>query len=315
VIEACEESGSPDLPYYIEHLKARIGRPDLVVCLDSGCANYNQLWCTTSLRGMVVGNLTVEILREGVHSGDAGGVVPSSFRILRQILSRLEDENTGAIKPKACHVKIPAQRVAQARAVAKLMGKHVWDHFPFVKGAVPTHKDPTQAMLDRTWRPSLAITGAGGLPALKDAGNVLRPRTSVKVSLRVPPRVDAPAAARVVKKLLEQKPPHGAKVTFETEKNGSGWDAPPLAPWLEAAARDASKQWFGKPAMYMGEGGSIPFMGMLGEKFPQAQFFITGVLGPGSNAHGPNEFLDLRTGRKLTGCVAQMIACHAEQKG
>ena len=125
MIEACEESGSYDLPYYVDHLAARIGKPSLIVCLDSGCGNYDQLWLTTSLRGLTGGNLVVKVLEEGVHSGDASGIVASSFRILRQILSRLEDETSGRILPQELHVEVPAARLAQARRTAEVLGSAV----------------------------------------------------------------------------------------------------------------------------------------------------------------------------------------------
>jgi acetylornithine deacetylase/succinyl-diaminopimelate desuccinylase-like protein len=310
LIEAAEESGSTDLPAYIEALAGRIGKPSLVVCLDSGCGNYEQLWMTTSLRGIVSGNLQVKVLSEGVHSGDASGVVASSFRILRQLLSRVEDERTGEILLRALHVEVPAQRLAQARAAAAALGDEVFSKFPWVPGMRPVVRDNAELMLNRTWRPALAATGIEGLPPLQSAGNVLRPQTTLKLSLRIPPRLDPQAAARALKAALETDPPYGAQVVFEGEKASTGWDAPPLAPWLEAAADAASRTYFGRPAMSMGEGGTIPFMGMLGEKFPQAQFLITGVLGPHSNAHGPNEFLHVPTGKKLTCCVAEVIAAH-----
>jgi acetylornithine deacetylase/succinyl-diaminopimelate desuccinylase-like protein len=310
MIEACEESGSYDLPYYVDHLAARIGQPSLVVCLDSGCGNYDQLWLTTSLRGMGGGNLTVKVLEEGVHSGDASGVVPSSFRILRQILSRLEDETTGAIKPRELYVEIPPQRVEQAKITAKVLGDAVYSKFPLVPGMQTVTSDLAELVLNRTWRPALSITGAGGLPALDSAGNVLRPFTSVKVSLRLPPTLDAATAGNVLKKLLEKDPPYGAKVQFDLEKASAGWNAPQLSAWLERSVDAASRAYFGAPPAYNGEGGTIPFMGMLGEKFPRAQFLITGVLGPHSNAHGPNEFLHVPTGKKLTMCVAKVVADH-----
>jgi acetylornithine deacetylase/succinyl-diaminopimelate desuccinylase-like protein len=310
MIEACEESGSYDLPYYVDHLAARIGQPSLVVCLDSGCGNYDQLWLTTSLRGMSGGNLTVTVLDEGVHSGDASGVVPSSFRILRQILSRLEDETTGAIKPRELHVEIPAQRIEQAKITAKVLGDAIYSKFPLVAGMQPIATDVAELVLNRTWRPALSITGVGGLPPLDSAGNVLRPSTSVKVSLRLPPTLDAAKAGELVKQLFEKDPPYGAKVQFDLEKASSGWNAPALSSWLERSVDAASRAYFGAPPAYNGEGGSIPFMGMLGEKFPRAQFLITGVLGPHSNAHGPNEFLHIPTGKKLTMCVAKVVADH-----
>ncbi len=310
LIEAGEESGSPDLPAYLEHLIARIGRPSLVVCLDSGCASYDQLWMTTSLRGVVAGDLRVEILTEGVHSGDASGVVPSSFRILRQLLSRIDDENSGRVKLSGLHVEVPRERLEQARATAELLGSDLFEKFPFTPGAQPVTHDPLELVLNKTWRPALSVTGVEGMPPLGSAGNVLRPYTTVKLSIRIPPRLDPAAATRIVREALEKDPPYGARVTFSGDKSSAGWDAPPLAPWLERAVQRASMHFFAKPAMAWGEGGTIPFMGMLGEKFPEAQFLITGVLGPGSNAHGPNEFLHVPTGKKLTGSVASVIADH-----
>jgi acetylornithine deacetylase/succinyl-diaminopimelate desuccinylase-like protein len=311
LIEACEESGSFDLPAYIEHLAPRIGTPSLVVCLDSGCGNYDQLWCTTSLRGLVIGVLDVSLLREGVHSGDGSGVIASSFRVIRGLLERLEEAGTGAIRPTDLYVEIPRTRVMQAARAAEVLGDEIWNKFPTQPSVTPVTNNVGELILNRTWRPALAITGAGALPAIADGGNVLRPNTSLKLSLRVPPTLDASAALARVKTLLESDSPYGAKVTFTPGGANAGWNAPQLAPWLERALEDVSNQHFGKPPVFMGEGGSIPFMHMLGQRYPNAQFFITGVLGPGSNAHGPNEFLDLPTAKRLTLCVADVIARHA----
>ena len=313
LIEACEESGSGDLTFYVDHLADRLGTPGLVVCLDSGCGNYEQMWCTTSLRGVIVASLTVEVLREGVHSGDAGGIVPSSFRILRALLSRLEDEQDGKVLPPELWTEIPAARVAEARAVADALGDDVWDKFPLVDGLRPVATDVTELVLNRTWRPSLSVVGAAGLPPIADAGNVLRPATAVKLSLRIPPRVNAGDAVARLVALLESDPPNGARVRVTDVDGAAGWEAPALAPWLAESLRAASITYFGKPTMFMGEGGSIPFMGMLGERFPHAQFVITGVLGPHSNAHGPNEFIDLPTAKKITCCIAQVIADYSSR--
>lgn len=310
IIEACEESGSGDLPYYIDALSSRIGTPSLVVCLDSGCGNYDQLWITTSLRGLVSGTLSVSTLTEGVHSGAASGIIPSSFRIMRRLLSRLEDERTGRILPAAFQVEIPDDRLRQARTTAEVLGASLADEFPFQAGATPVSDDGEQLLLNRTWRPQLEVIGAAGLPALDQAGNVLRPHTTVKLSLRIPPTLDPTVATAALKRLLEADPPYGARITFEPEWEASGWNAPPLADWLEDALRMASREFFGTDACAIGEGGTIPFMGMLGEKFPSAQFMITGVLGPRSNAHGPNEFLELSMGKRLTACVAWVLAAH-----
>jgi acetylornithine deacetylase/succinyl-diaminopimelate desuccinylase-like protein len=311
LIEACEESGSYDLPHYIDALAARIGTPDLVVCLDSGCGNYEQLWCTTSLRGLASGVLRVAVLDEGVHSGDATGIVPSSFRIARQLLARIEDHATGAILPAAFHAPIPEERSRQAAAAAQALGDQVAGRFPFVAGAGAIDTDPATLILNRTWRPGLEVIGAEGLPSLASAGNVLRPATSLRLSLRLPPTCDATRATEALRELLERDPPYGAAVRFEPDWAASGWNAPPLAPWLGSALERASRRFFGKPSMYMGEGGSIPFMAMLGARYPRAQFLITGVLGPQANAHGPNEFLHLPTARRLSCCVAEILAAHA----
>lgn len=313
LIEACEESGSYDLPFYVDHLSSRIGDPSLVVCLDSGAGNYDQLWLTTSLRGMTAGVLRVDVLSEGVHSGDASGVVPSSFRIARDLMSRLEDPATGKVLMDELYVQIPQERIEQAKVAAAALGDEIYSKFPFVEGMRPVTEDLVELVLNRTWRPQVATIGMEGVPSLKDAGNVLRPYTSVKLSLRLPPTMHAETAGEMVKALFEKDPPYGAKVTFDYDKAGSGWHAPPLQPWLAASLERASEVSFGRGMAMMGEGGSIPFMGMLGEKFPRAQFVITGVLGPHSNAHGPNEFLHIPTGKKVSGVVAQVIADHAVQ--
>ena len=313
LIEACEESGSYDLPAYIAHLKDRLGTPSLVVCLDSGCGDYEQLWLTTSLRGMVGGGLRVDVLEEGVHSGLASGIVASSFRILRGLLSRLEDERTGEILPPAFHADIPPERIAQAQVAADALGAGVWTKFPFVDGMRPIAADGAELLLNQSWRPALAVTGLEGAPPLGGAGNVLRPFTAAKLSLRLPPTVDAQAVRLELKALLERDPPYGARVSCELEKAGSGWNAPPLAPWLEAALERGSQAAFGRGLAMVGEGGSIPLMGMLADMFPAAQFVITGVLGPNSNAHGPDEFLHLGMVKGVTAAMAEVLAAHATQ--
>jgi acetylornithine deacetylase/succinyl-diaminopimelate desuccinylase-like protein len=311
LIEAGEESGSPDLAAYVEHLSDRIGAATLVVCLDSGCGNYDQMWCTTSLRGLVHCELEVETLREGVHSGDASGVVPSTFRVLRQLLSRVEDEVTGEIKLAELHAPIPAERLDQARKAAETLGDAVFDKFPFHGATRPVASDRTELVLNRTWRPTLSITGAEGLPRIADAGNVLRPRTALKLSVRLPPSADAATAKAALVQAITADPPYGATITVTHAEGAGGWNAPPTAPWLERSLASASQTYFGQPVMGMGEGGSIPFIGMLGRRYPAAQFVITGVLGPKSNAHGPNEFLHLPTAKKLTCCVAEVLRDHA----
>lgn len=316
LIEASEESGSPDLPFYIDHLGVRIGTPDLIVCLDSGAGNYDQLWLTTSLRGNLIGNLTVKVLTEGVHSGIASGIVPSSFRILRSLLSRVEDEVTGRMKLPELFVEIPEERWKQARDTAAILGDGTWSGFPFAgstKPSAPQKSNDSNAelLLEKTWRPQLAITAMDGYPAPADGGNVLLPYSTAKISLRLPPTLDAKKARQALETALERDPPYDADVEFDVAGSDNGWNAPTLAPWLEASLNRASMAAFGKPVAFHGEGGSIPFMAMLGEKFPKTQFVVAGVLGPHSNAHGPNEFLYIPFVKKLSACIATILADHA----
>lgn len=306
LIEGCEESGSYDLPFYMEALADEIGTPDLVVCLDAECGNYDQLWLTTSLRGMLPGTLKVQVLTEGVHSGAAGGIVPSSFRLLRQLIERVENAVTGELVDALC-VPIPDWAHEQAADVAATLGALAVDRFPWAGGTRPDAVPPAELVVANTWRSSLAVIGLGGAPALADAGNTLRPFTAAKLMFRLPPTLDAEAAGENVKALLEADPPNGAEVSFELEHPQTGWRAPDRAPWLESALDQASRNHFGAPLKTMGTGGTIPFMKMLGDRFPDVQFAVTGVLGPKSNAHGPNEFLDIATGKRVTACVAQLL--------
>jgi acetylornithine deacetylase/succinyl-diaminopimelate desuccinylase-like protein len=331
LIETCEESGSFDLPAYLELLSPRLGDVKLVIALDSGCGNYEQLWVTTSLRGLIGGVLSVEILEEGVHSGMASGIVPSSFRIARKLLNRIDDVESGRILSEAFHAPVPPERVQQAHDAGRILGDTVWSSFPWVGCshepgqslparssqaagstaslyAMPTTTDPVQAILARTWQPALSVTGAAGLPQPDEAGNVLRPRTALKLSMRLPPTVDGERASAHLKQLLEDNPPYNARVSFKSDWAASGWNAPPTAPWLASLLEDCSQRHFSKNVAYIGEGGTIPFMNMLGSYFPKAQFLITGVLGPKSNAHGPNEFLHIPYVKKLTQVVTSVVA-------
>ena len=316
LIETCEESGSPDLLPYIDVLKPKMGDVGLVICLDSGAGNYDQLWLTTSLRGMAAGVLKVEILTEGIHSGDASGLVPSSFRIMRQVLDRLEDSETGRLLPQSFHCEMPVERKQQAQATAAILGDQIYKRFPWAHHdcggstlfAIPTTLDPVEALVRRTWMPTLSVTGAEGFPALKDAGNVLRPYTAFKLSLRLPPLIDAAAAVAELKALLEDNAPYQAKVTFHAQGASSGWNAPATAPWFEQALNSASMAHFQAPVGYIGQGGTIPLMNLLSQGFPKAQMMVCGVLGPKSNAHGPNEFLHVPYAKKLTAAVAQVMA-------
>ena len=309
VIECSEESGSPDLPAHLEALGDELGSPELVVCLDSGCGDYERLWVTTSLRGLVSVDLRVDVLTEGVHSGAAGGIVPSSFRIARALLDRIEASGDGRLLIDELFPEIPEERRVQAAQSAETLGRP--PTLPWAGGTHPATDDVAEQLLNRTWGPALEVIGADGLPPLADAGNVARPTTTLGLSIRIPPGVDPDEITARLTELLTEHPPAGAEVSVSPGWGATGWDAPPTAPWLADALEQASTAWFDKEPRWIGEGGTIPFMAMLGEQFPDAQFVVTGVLGPGSNAHGPNEFLDVAFAERLTGCIADVLHAHA----
>jgi acetylornithine deacetylase/succinyl-diaminopimelate desuccinylase-like protein len=315
LIEACEESGSVDLPAHLDALGDSIGDPSLVVCLDAECGNYDQVWCTTSLRGIVIGRLRVRVLTEGVHSGMATGIAPTPFRIAAQVLARIENPITGDLLLEELQTSVPKDRRAQVTAAAKVLGEGVAGKLPWAQGVKPLSNDPAELLINSTWRATLAVTGADGLPSVRSAGNVLLPELSFKLSLRLPPTTDPAKATKALREALERDPPYGAEVKFESEGGAGGWNAPAFAPWLEEAITRASREIYGRDAVHIGCGGSIPFMGMLGARFPRTQFFITGVLGPHANAHGPNEFLHIEYAKKLTACVSLVLADHARTVG
>lgn len=310
LIETCEESGSVDLPAYLETLE--LGDPSLVICLDAECGNYEQLWGTTSLRGIVLGRLHVRVLTEGVHSGMATGIAATPVRILSQLLARIESPVSGEILLDELSVLVPKDRLAQMRVAAQALGDTVAGKLPWAPGVQPVSNDPLELLVNTTWRATLAVTGADGLPPVSSAGNVLLPAVTYNLSIRIPPECDAARAAEAVREALESNPPYGAQVRFELLHAADGWNAPPLAAWLDESIQAASTAVFQREAVHVGCGGGIPFISMLGKRFPRTQLFITGVLGPHSNAHGPNEFLHIPYAKKLTTCVALVLADHAK---
>ena len=311
LIEASEESGSPDLPAHLDALGDRLGQVSLVVGLDSGAADYERLWVTTSLRGLLMATVRVEVLEEGVHSGSAGGVVPSSFRILRRLLDRIEDPDTGRVLVDELWSEVPDERAAQLAATADQIVDGM--AFPWAGRTRADHADAVALLRARTWEPSIATIAVDGFPPPDRAGNVLRPFTEATLSCRLAPTAAPVAAATALERALTADPPNGATVTVAVRGAEAGWNAPPTASWLLASIDEASAAHWGQPAAAMGEGGTIPFMGMLGERFPDAQFLITGVLGPGSNAHGPNEFLHLPMARRITAAVSHVLDAHARR--
>ena len=313
LIEFCEESGSPDLPHYMNLCSDLIGSPDLVVCLDSGAGDYKRFWTTTSLRGLIGASLRVDVLTEGVHSGGASGHVPSSFRIARQLLSRIEDQDTGEVLLDELKTDIPNYRLNETEKFVSILGNEVVEEFPWKENMKPSSEDNVEGVLRRTWRPALSVVGADGLPPSANAGNVLRPYTKLQLSMRIPPMVDPIKAQKALRKVLTEKPPYQSKITLDFEEGAWGWNAPETEDWLSSAMEKYSKIFYGESSGSLCEGGTIPFMAMLGEQFPKAQFVITGVLGPGSNAHGPNEFLHIPYAKKLTACVASILSDFPEK--
>lgn len=311
LIEASEESGSSDLPVHLDVLGDRLGEVSLVVGLDSGAATYDRLWVTTSLRGVLMGRLRVEVLTEGVHSGSAGGVVPSSFRILRHLLDRIEDPVTGRVLVDELWAPVPDERRQQIETGAdEIVGGLA---FPYTDGAGPGARTPAEILLARTWEPAIANIAMDGFPPADRAGNVLRPYTELTIAARLAPTADPAVAAAALTERLTADPPYGATVTFDVEGAERGWNAPTTAPWLHSAVDEASVAFWDQRSGAMGEGGTIPFMGMLGERFPEAQFLITGVLGPGSNAHGPNEFLHLPMAQGIAATVSHVLDAHVHR--
>ena len=313
VLETEEESGSPHLIDTLNRIKPRIGTPSLIVCLDSGAMTYDRMWITSSLRGVSAFDFKVQILQNGVHSGDASGIVPSSFRIMRQLLSRLEDCETGRIKLECLYSPLEPQVYKNMADVCNVIGWSFVKSFPFLEGAQTVDRDLVENMLNRAWRPTLSVVGANGLPEAATAGNVLRPSTTLRLSVRLPPRIKADEATERIKEVLTTNVPYGAHTEISREGKGNGWAMNQPRKWLEDAYQAASQEFYGNPALYMGEGGSIPFMGSLQELYPEADFLVIGVLGPESNAHGPNEMLDIPNYKKLTCCVAHILTEHAKQ--
>jgi acetylornithine deacetylase/succinyl-diaminopimelate desuccinylase-like protein len=312
LIEACEESGSPDLPAHLSSLidENKLGNVSLVVCLDSGAGSYDAFYLTASIRGMFMTTLTVTTLTEGVHSGGGGNICADSFRIIRQLLSSIEDEATGEMIPEL-QVSIPSRRIAQNKHTVAQLGSKIYEGFPLING-IPMCMDLEQLALNRGWKASLTVTGMDGLPPCAKAGNVLRPSTTVKLSIRLPPSYDHTKAFGIIKSKFEAALPPNARMELSPPVTAKGWDAPETEPWLEKALNRATSTMFPtctKPG-YIFEGGSIPFLGMLQDMFPRAQFCVTGVLGPHSNAHGPNEFLDIEYCKRVVTCVAAVVAGH-----
>ena len=313
LIEASEESGSPDLEAYLDALADHLGAVELLICLDSGALTYDRLWVTTSLRGLINVELTVRVLEHSQHSGSASGVVPSSFRLLRQLLDRVEDATTGTVLVESMHVTIPEAEMRSAHDLAAEFGDVIAKELPTVAGLELMGRSAEDRLIQRTWHPTLSVIGMSGIPLPDIAGNVLRAFTTAVLSFRIPPLTDTAAASDEVLRILSADPPSNAQVEVTVRSDGDGWSAPTFAPWLTAALDAASLDAFGRPVGYTGEGGSIPFLASLGRRYPGVQFVATGVGGPQANAHAIDEMLDLPTAVGVTNAVVTVLAAHANQ--
>lgn len=310
LIEASEESGSTDLDAYLDELTPHLGDVQLMVCLDSGALTYDRLWVTTSLRGIVNLEVKISVLAQGQHSGSASGVVPSSFRLLRRLLSRVEDEETGEILVRELQADIPESQRQAAAEIAAEFGDIIAHELPTLEGVQLMGSSPQDRILRRTWFPTLSVVGVGGIPAPPDAGNVLRPFTTAVLSFRLPPTVDAKSASEKLEEIFSEGPTTDVTIV----QYANGWTSPELAPWLANALEEASMEAFGRRPGFTGEGGSIPFLASLGERFPAAQFVATGVLGPKSNAHGIDEMLDLPMAVGVTNAVITVLGAFAKKE-
>lgn len=311
IIEAEEESDDDDIAYYLNYLKDIFGNVSLVICLDSGAGDYERLWLTNSLRGVIVGALEVKTLSEAVHSGSNSGIAPSPVRIARTLLSRLEDETTGKVKPEFLYAQIPAYIPEEVRRTAAILGDNIYKDIPLLDGVRPMSADAGELVLNKAWRPQLSVTGISGLPDNASASNVIVPEIKMTLSMRIPPLVDAEKAEEAMKALLEQDPPYNAQVVFTPRATLAGWLAPQYAPWLSVAMDDASMAFYGQKSAAMGEGGSIGFMPIFTTAYPKAQILVTGVLGHDAKAHAPDEALRIDMASKVSMCVAHVIAAHA----
>ncbi len=311
LIETDEESGSADMAHWLNVIDKRCGHVCLIVVLDSTSADYDRFWVTTSFRGCVNFTLNVQVLNQGVHSGSASGIVPDSFRIARSLLERLEDAQTGVVADSRLNCPIARERLEQIKATAQILGTSVTSEFPWHNATRACHEDIFESLIERGFQPKLCVVGADGLPPCNQAGRVMRDKTSLALSLRTPPELDTQAALEVVTEILTQNPPYCADVTITDGSTGNGWSAKLGCRWFDRALQDACQDVFGLAPAYNCDGASIPILNLMQSHFPDAQMLVTGVLGPGSNAHGPDEMLKLDYLEKLTGVIARLLT-HVE---
>eukprot|EP01134_Creolimax_fragrantissima_P007648 CFRG7648T1 len=309
LLETEEESGSENLLYLMEQaqVKEALGKPDICICLDSETADYDKIWVTSSLRGLAACNLKIEVMESGQHSGLAGGIVPETFTIARQLLDRLEDSTTGVVVDEFNSQPDDKKR-NEAKEVAEYHGSSLFTNFKLLEGvSAMSEHDLAQMYLQNVWYASLSVTGGCGLPDVSDAGNVLRPWTQLRVGIRLPPNVNGHDAAKKLEEVLTKDPPYGCKISVTGLQGGNGFCTKPFPIYLNDSIRDASMAFFGQAHSSFGIGGSIPFLSELGQKYPEAQIIPMGAMGPDCNAHNPDESIDLPYAKKFVCFLSHLL--------
>lgn len=292
ILEGSEESGSIDLPIYIEEYQQFIGQPDLILALDSGIIDYNRIWLTSSLRGVVSCDLTVKTLTKGVHSGKGSGIAPESFMIIRKLLSKLEDYNDQS-RMKDFEVEIPDSEKTKISKAVEVMGDDWCSKIPILPGMKLLGDTPTDRLINWTWKPALTVAGARGIPNVKDAGNVLRPYTTLYLSIRTPPTFDGILNGKKILEDITNQTPFNSTVLIENYEAFNGSLIKEPSDNLKSQIDNLAKNYISGGMAQIPVGISIPFTTIFSQYFPKSQILVTGCAGVDSNAHGPNERLNL----------------------
>lgn len=308
IFETQEESGSSDLEGYLHQLKAKIGSPECFIVLDNQCGDYNRLWLNTSLRGNISGTLSVSTMSYGVHSGSFSGIVPDPFTVAMTLLGRIQHPETGEILLDTLQAQIPALRLKQIQEVSLRMGDQIWKTAPLLENVQPKYGNNDAILIQSTWKPSLTIIGIDGIPSIQNAGNVIQGSVSLRLSFRIPPGIDIDNALQSINDCFTQNIPYGCSVTWNSLEYLPGWCAPSHSVKYEKLFHDAGEQVFEEKTLACGQGASIGFIPKFEKLFPKTEIILIGVLGPQSNAHSPNEALNVLYTQKLIETIAIVLS-------
>lgn len=289
-VEGEEEAGSPSFEAFLETYKEQL-KADVIIVADSTNYTAETPALTVSLRGNVTINVTVRTLDHALHSGMFGGAVPDAFLAFNSVISSCYAEDGSCVIPgiQGYDMKTPPYTEAQVRAESGVL-----ENVQLIgRGTI----------LNRLWNePTLTVTGMD-IPPVSEASNTLLPSVRARLSLRIPPNVDATVAAENIIQFLHEHVPFGAELTCDDVNVGQGY---------QVADDEASEQvreamalaWSAK-VVDIGVGGSIPFIASFAEAFPAASVLVTGVEDPDSRAHSPNESLHVGAFEKAI--VAQTL--------